>query len=115
MKKRICVGWLLGVWALQCRIMRRRKIRYVHMRRMQPLVSSRLIFSSAQLVVFNAIPALVHMAITDPNPAARKKSVYALSSATRNYQPALNELIKYLPEDYGFGQTDASDMEAVDS
>lgn len=54
------------------------------------------------------------MATTDPNPAARKKSVYALSSATRNYQPALNELIKHLPDDYGFGQTDAADMEAVD-
>lgn len=71
--------------------------------------------SGVQLIVFNAIPALVHMATTDPNPAARKKSVYALSSATRNYQPALNELIKHLPEDYGIGQTDASDMEAVDS
>lgn len=70
---------------------------------------------SVQLVVMNAIPTLVHIATTDTNPAARKKSVYALSSATRNYQPALNELVKHLPEDYGFGQTDAADMEAVDS
>lgn len=68
-----------------------------------------------QLVVMNAIPTLVNMATTDPNPAARKKSVYALSSATRNYQPALNELVKHLPEDYGVGQTDAGDMEAVDT
>lgn len=68
-----------------------------------------------QLVVMNAIPVLVNMATTDPNPAARKKSVYALSSATRNYQPALNELVKNLPENYGIGQTDAGDMEAVDS
>lgn len=63
----------------------------------------------------NAIPVLVNMATADPNQAARKKSVYALSSATRNYQPALNELVKNLPETYGVGQTDAGDMETIDS
>lgn len=71
--------------------------------------------SSAQLVVLNAIPTLINVATTDPHPAVRKKSVYALSSASRNYQPALNELVEHLPEEYGVGKTDAGDMEAIDS
>ena len=54
------------------------------------------------------------MATSDSNPAARKKSIYALSSAVRNYQPAMNELVKALPEGYPTDKTDASDMEAVD-
>jgi hypothetical protein len=69
----------------------------------------------AQLVVLNAIPTLVNMATTDPNPAARKKSIYALSSAVRNYQPAMNELVKALPEGYPTEKIDSGDMEAVDS
>lgn len=72
-------------------------------------------FPSAQLVVLNAIPTLVNMATTEPNPAARKKSVYALSSAVRNYQPAMNELVKALPEGYPTEKVDSGDMEAVDS
>lgn len=52
---------------------------------------------------------------TDVNAAARKKAVYALSSAVRNYQPAMNELTKNLPEGYPSGKTDAGDMDAVDA
>jgi len=68
-----------------------------------------------KLVVLNAIPTLVNMATTDPNPAARKKSIYALSSAVRNYQPAMNELVKALPEGYPTEKVDSGDMEAVDA
>ncbi|KAF9883298.1 hsp70 nucleotide exchange factor fes1 [Aspergillus nanangensis] len=69
-----------------------------------------------KLVVLNALSPLVAMATTDPNPAARKKAVYALSSAVRNYQPALNEVVKYLPEGYPRdGKVDAADMEAIDT
>lgn len=68
-----------------------------------------------QLVVLNAIPTLVTIATADPHPATRKKSVYALSSAVRNYQPAMNELVKVLPEGYPTGKTDAGDMEVVDA
>ncbi|OQD78564.1 hypothetical protein PENDEC_c001G06614 [Penicillium decumbens] len=68
-----------------------------------------------KLVVLNAIPTLVNMATTEPNPAARKKSIYALSSAVRNYQPAMNELVKALPEGYPTEKVDSGDMEAVDS
>lgn len=65
--------------------------------------------------MLNAIPTLVSMSTTDSNPAARKKAVYALSSAVRNYQPAVNELVKHVPEGFASEKTDASDMEAVDS
>ncbi|KAJ6134241.1 Hsp70 nucleotide exchange factor fes1 [Penicillium sp. IBT 18751x] len=68
-----------------------------------------------KLVVLNAIPTLANMAISDPNALARKKSIYALSSAVRNYQPALNELVKALPEGYSAEKVDSGDMEAVDA
>lgn len=57
---------------------------------------------------------LVKIATTDSNAATRKKSVYALSSAVRNYQPSMNELVKSLPEGYPTEKVDAGDMEAVD-
>ncbi|KAB8237805.1 Hsp70 nucleotide exchange factor FES1 [Aspergillus alliaceus] len=69
-----------------------------------------------KLIVFNAVPTLVDLSTTEPNPAARKKAVYALSSAVRNYQPAMDELVKHLPEGYIQGEkVDAGDMEAVDA
>ncbi|GES62840.1 Hsp70 nucleotide exchange factor fes1 [Aspergillus terreus] len=68
-----------------------------------------------KLVVLNALPTLVAMSTSDPNPAARKKAVYALSSAVRNYQPAMDEVTKHLPEGYPRGEKiDAADMDAVD-
>lgn len=54
-------------------------------------------------------------ATSDSNPTTRKKAVYALSSAVRNYQPAMNELVKSLPEGYPRDKTDATNMEDVDS
>ena len=63
----------------------------------------------------NSFPTLVSMATTDPAPAARKKAVYALSSAVRNYQPAMNEVVKHLPDGYPRDKVDAGDMDAVDS
>ncbi|EAW08646.1 Hsp70 nucleotide exchange factor FES1 [Aspergillus clavatus NRRL 1] len=69
-----------------------------------------------KLVVFNALPQLVNMSTSDPAPAARKKAIYALSSGLRNYQPAMDEFVKHLPEGYPRGQKiDAGDMEAVDA
>ncbi|KAJ6092140.1 hypothetical protein N7467_004109 [Penicillium canescens] len=68
-----------------------------------------------KLVLLNAIPDLVTIATTDSNPAARKKAIYALSSATRNYQPAMNELLKSLPEGYPTDKKDASNMDDVDA
>ncbi|KAJ5752289.1 Hsp70 nucleotide exchange factor fes1 [Penicillium odoratum] len=68
-----------------------------------------------KLIVLNAIPKLVTVATTDSNPITRKKAVYALSSAVRNYQPSMNELIKHLPEGYSPETVDAGDMDAIDA
>jgi len=62
----------------------------------------------------NAIPTLVSISTSDSDAAARKKAVYALSSAVRNYQPAMDELTKSLPEGYSNEQPSAGDMDAVD-
>ncbi|EYE90528.1 Hsp70 nucleotide exchange factor FES1 [Aspergillus ruber CBS 135680] len=68
-----------------------------------------------KLIVLNIFPKLVSMATSDPAPAARKKAVYAISSAVRNYQPSMDELVKNLPDGYPHGgKFDAGDMEAVD-
>lgn len=65
--------------------------------------------------MLNIFPKLVSMATSDPAPAARKKAVYAISSAVRNYQPSMDELVKNLPDGYPHGgKFDAGDMEAVD-
>lgn len=63
----------------------------------------------------NAIPSLVSLSTGDPEKAVRKKAVYALSSAVRNYQPTMNEFVKHLPEGYASGKVDAGDMDTIDS
>ncbi|KAH1432508.1 hsp70 nucleotide exchange factor fes1 [Aspergillus fumigatus] len=69
-----------------------------------------------KLIVFNVLPTLVAMSTSDPAPAARKKAVYAISSGVRNYQPAMDEFVKHLPEGYTSGEKiDAADMEAIDA
>ena len=64
--------------------------------------------------MLNVLPTLVKMATSDPAPATRKKAVYAISSSVRNYQPALDELVKHLPDGYPHDKVDAGDMEAID-
>ena len=67
------------------------------------------------MLVVGAIPKLVHLAIGDLNEAVRRKAIYALSSEVRNYQPALEEATRSLPEDARpRGTIDSGDMEAVD-
>ncbi|KAL4877686.1 putative Hsp70 nucleotide exchange factor [Aspergillus karnatakaensis] len=68
-----------------------------------------------KVIVMNAFPILVSIAIHDNTPAVRKKAVYAISSSVRNYQPCMDELTKYLPEGYASGKVDAGDMEAIDA
>ncbi|KAE8145610.1 Hsp70 nucleotide exchange factor fes1 [Aspergillus avenaceus] len=69
-----------------------------------------------KVIVFNAIPKLVTISTTDTSPTTRKKAVYAISSAVRNYQPAMDELMKHLPEGYPRGEkVDAGNMDAVDA
>lgn len=52
---------------------------------------------------------------TDSTPNVRKKAIYAISSAVRNYQPAMDEVTKSLPEGYSRDKIDAGDMDAVDA
>lgn len=69
-----------------------------------------------RLLVVGAIPPLTKMAREDPSKYTRKKSILALSSAVRNYQPGLDAALKELPADYAPTQKmDATDMEAVDT
>ncbi|EEP78201.1 conserved hypothetical protein [Uncinocarpus reesii 1704] len=66
---------------------------------------------------FKAIPTLLSLAQTDPETAVRRKAIYALSSAVRNHQAALDELQKHLPSDYApdSGKLNASDMDGIDA
>ncbi|KAE9982998.1 hypothetical protein EG328_010383 [Venturia inaequalis] len=62
-----------------------------------------------------AIPILIKLATSDPSQPTRKKSILALSSAIRNYQPNLDVALKYLSGEHKVdGAVDATDMEAVD-
>jgi hsp70-interacting protein len=71
--------------------------------------------SLCKLLVFNALPTLISLSATDPDPKVRRKAVYAISSAVRNYQPAMDEVVKYLPAGYvGTNRVDAGDMGAID-
>ncbi|KAK5242514.1 hsp70 nucleotide exchange factor fes1 [Cryomyces antarcticus] len=71
--------------------------------------------SQERLLIVGGIPKLTKMATNDTNAAVRKKAVFALSSEVRNYQPALNEAQKALPDEFrGREDIDAGDMEAVD-
>jgi hsp70-interacting protein len=45
----------------------------------------------------------------------RKKSILALSSGVRNYQPAFDQWVEALPADLKPSSTDAEDMDAIDT
>ncbi|EEH16781.2 hypothetical protein PABG_06868 [Paracoccidioides brasiliensis Pb03] len=64
-----------------------------------------------------ALPTLFALSQNDPHLTVRRKAIYALSSAIRNHQPAMDELLRHLPEDVKkeIGESiDASDMDNVD-
>lgn len=70
-----------------------------------------------RLVAVGGLPMLVELAIKDGEKEyVRRKAVYALSSACRNYQPAMDICLEELSKS-GHASTskvDATDMEAVD-
>ena len=75
--------------------------------------------SQAALHANGGVPRLLQLALADPAPAVRKKAVYALSCAVRNFQPALQQLLADVPDDMIAGHgtlrtTRADDMEAID-
>ncbi|KAF6241511.1 hypothetical protein HO173_000221 [Letharia columbiana] len=68
-----------------------------------------------RLLAVDAIPVLTHLSIEDSNEPVRRKTIYALSSEIRNFQPGLDAALKTLPKGIApEGAIDAGDMEAVD-
>ncbi|KAK4138745.1 Fes1-domain-containing protein [Trichocladium antarcticum] len=76
--------------------------------------------SQTQLLAHGGVVPLVGLAVdAGEDKSVRRKAVYALSSAVRNYQPALDaaleELSKKGADGHGKGgKVDAEDMDAVD-
>jgi hsp70-interacting protein len=75
--------------------------------------------SQERLLAMGGLPRLVNLALAPAERAdVRRKAVYALSSATRNYQPAMDVVAKELeksghrPADSA--KVDATNMDAVD-
>ena len=71
--------------------------------------------SQERLVAMGGVPALVGLATREgEEEAVRRKAIYALSSAVRNYQPAMDVVAEELGK-HGRGEkVDAADMDAVD-
>ncbi|KAL2152535.1 hypothetical protein VTH82DRAFT_5719 [Thermothelomyces myriococcoides] len=69
-----------------------------------------------RLLAMGGLPTLVRLALEETEDVAvRKKAIYALSSAIRNYQPAMDVVAEKL-KPHGKGEKiDASDMNAVDA
>lgn len=68
-----------------------------------------------RLLIMGAIPTLAKLAVEDASEMVRRKAIYALSSAVRNFQPALDAAVKALPKNFApEGANDAANMEAVD-
>ena len=72
--------------------------------------------SQERLLAMNGIPHLVKLALGEKEgKEVRRKAVYALSSACRNYQPAMDVLTGELGKMGKSGKkVDAADMEACD-
>ncbi|KAF2432152.1 Hsp70 nucleotide exchange factor FES1 [Tothia fuscella] len=68
-----------------------------------------------RLHALGAIPTLVKMAVEDSDATARKKAIYALSSAVRNYQPSIDVAVDSLEGEHKVEPpVDAENMEAID-
>lgn len=71
--------------------------------------------SQERLLALDGVQKLAKLAVEERDQAVKRKCVYALSSGIRNYQPATNEAVKYLPADIvGADAVLASDMAAID-
>lgn len=72
--------------------------------------------SQEKALAIGAIPPLVELAVKETETRdVRRKAAYALSSECRNFQPAMDKMVEELCKNgLAVGQTDASDMEAVD-
>ncbi|PKS10831.1 hypothetical protein jhhlp_002588 [Lomentospora prolificans] len=73
--------------------------------------------SQEKLLAMNGIPKLIDMALNDAeDTAVRRKAIYALSSATRNYQAAMDSCTAELEKrGHKHGKIDSMNMDAVDT
>lgn len=69
-----------------------------------------------KLLAMGGIPPLVELATRDTEGEdVRRKAIYALSSAVRNYQPSFDQFAEELSKaGHSVQKTDATNMEAVD-
>ncbi|KAK4043045.1 nucleotide exchange factor Fes1-domain-containing protein [Parachaetomium inaequale] len=68
-----------------------------------------------RLLAMGGVPTLVGMATQEgEDVAVRRKAIYALSSAVRNYQPAMDVAAEALAVHGRGDKVDAADMDAVD-
>ncbi|KAL2760786.1 hypothetical protein ACRALDRAFT_1066765 [Sodiomyces alcalophilus JCM 7366] len=69
-----------------------------------------------RLLAMGGVPRLVALATrSDEEEAVRRKAIYAISSAVRNYQPAMDVCTDELEKQgYSGGKIDSQDMDAVD-
>jgi hypothetical protein len=69
-----------------------------------------------RLLAVGGVPHLVELALKEGEAEdVRRKAVYALSSACRNYQPAMDSCAEELTKrGHGTDKVDATDMESVD-
>lgn len=69
-----------------------------------------------KLLAMGGIPSLVELAVKEEHPEdVRRKAIYALSSAVRNYQPAMDVFADELNKGgRATDKTDATNMEAID-
>lgn len=70
-----------------------------------------------KLLAVDGVKPLVELSTRESEPSAvRRKAIYALSSAVRNYQPALDAAVELLAAaGHNVQKVDATDMEAVDT
>lgn len=72
--------------------------------------------SQERLLALDGVQKLAKLVVEEKDMVVRKKCVYALSSSIRNYQPATNEAVKYLPSSIvGTDTVSAEDMETIDA
>jgi hsp70-interacting protein len=74
-----------------------------------------MLLTAYQALVLGLTPKLVDMGVGDSDEKVRMRAIGALSSLTRNCQPALDAAWKVLPDEHKTGdKPDASQMAQVD-
>ena len=69
-----------------------------------------------KLLSIGGLSKIAWMALEESDQAARRKAVYALSSAVRNFQPGMDEALKTLPKNVtGPDHVNAADMDVIDA